>query len=138
MAEFDLVRIMDGIAAVARDSMLGFGDRVYDWPTLTVNPPCLVVGYPTSLTFDATYGRGADRATFPVWVVLGRVDARSTRDVLGDYLGPVDNVTSVKSVLDGDLDGSCQSARVTAATVEAVNISGVDYQSIRFDLDVLT
>ena len=139
MGALDLVAVMDGIANTLGASDLGFADRVFEWPTLSVNPPCAVVGYPTALTFDATYARGSDRATFPVWVILGRIDARSTRDQVGLYLGfGAGGAESVKDALDGDLAGSCQSCRVTAATIEAVNISGVDYQSIRFDLDVLT
>lgn len=132
-----MVSVMDGIAARAKAAGLVLDDRVYAWPTLTVNPPCLVVGYPTEITYDATMGRGSDRATFPVWVIAGKVDARTTRDVIATYIGP-DGSASVKSALDGTLGGACQSCRVTAATIEAINVSGVDYQSVRFDLDVLT
>lgn len=138
MAALELVGVMDGIAATLRAAgMFPGDDRVFEWPTLSVNPPCAIVGYPTALTYDATMARGADRATFPVWVVVGKVDARTTRDALAQYVGP-DGSQSFKSALDGDLGGACQSCRVTAATIEAVNISGVDYQSVRFDLDVLT
>jgi hypothetical protein len=138
MAEFDLVVVMDGIADTVRGSTLSVKDRVFEWPTLTVNPPCLVVGYPTDMTFDRTYQRGCDQATFPVWVILGRVDARETRNELGRYLTPAGEIETIKSVLDGDLGGACSSCRVMSATIEATNISGVDYQAIRFDLDVLT
>ena len=137
MSSLDLVAVMDAIADAAKEAELVLADRVYPWPTLLVNPVCLVVGYPTALNYDATFGRGSDRATFPVWLIAGKVDARSTRDVIGQYIGP-DGVTSVKTALDGDLGGVVQSCRVTAATIEAANISGVDYQAVRFDLDILT
>lgn len=138
MAPMDLVVVMDAIAATARDAGLPFEERVYEWPTLSVNPPCLVVGYPTELRYDATYARGADRGTFPAWVVCGRVDARSTRDLIAAYIGGPGEDPSVKSALDGTLGDAVASCRVTSATIEAVTISGVDYQSVRFDLDILT
>lgn len=137
MASLDLVAVMDGIAAAAIEAELVLGSRVYEWPTLNVTPVCLVVGYPTALNYDATFGRGSDRATFPVWLIAGRVDARTTRDAIAQYIGP-DGVTSVKTALDGDLGGVVQSCRVTAATIEAANIGGIDYQAVRFDLDILT
>lgn len=137
MASLDLVAVMDGIADTARAAGLVLADRVYEWPTLTVNPPCLVVGYPTELRYDETYQRGSDRATFPVWVICGKVDARTTRDAIAVYIGP-DGAASVKTALDGDLGGACQSCRVVSATIEAANIGGIDYQAVRFDLDILT
>jgi hypothetical protein len=129
--------VMDAIAATAKAAGLVSADRAYAWPTLTVNPPCLVVGYPTAINYDATYARGFDRATFPFWIICGRIDARTTRDQIATYIGP-DGAASVKTAMDGPLGGAVQSARVMSATIEATTISGVDYQAVRFDLDVLT
>lgn len=138
MASLDLVAVMDGIAEKLRAIDTLAGERTYEWPTLTVNPPCAVVGYPTELNYDATFRRGSDRATFPAWIICGRVDARTTRDAIAAYVGP-DGAKQFKEALEvEDPDDPWASLRVMGATVEAVNISGVDYQSVRFDLDILT
>ena len=135
MSALDLIAVMDAIADTARAA--GIADRVYEWPTLDVSPPAVIVGYPTSLNFDATMARGSDRATFPVWIVCGKSDARTTRDAVARYINPV-GANDVKTALDGDLGGVVQSCRVVSMTVEATNINGVDYLAPRFDLDILT
>lgn len=124
--------VMTAITEVAVNG--GLVDRAYDWPTLDVNPPCLVAGYP-DLSFDLTMRRGADRATYPVWIVCGVADKRSSRDVLSPFI--VGGGVSVKGILQGTLNGTVQSARVTTCQIETVNIGGLDYVAARFDLDVV-
>lgn len=133
MAAIDLAAVMDAIAntAVAGEVV----ERAYPWPTLEVSPVCLIVGYPTELNFDTTMARGSDRATFPVWIVCGKAEARTTRDVVTAY---ITGATGVKDVLDGNLGGAVQSARVMSMVMENANIAGIDYLAARFDLDVLT
>lgn len=110
-------------------------ERAYDWPTLQVNPPALVVGYP-DLNFDFTFRGGTDRATYPVWIICGLADQRSSRDVLSKYV--TGGGATVKAVLDGDLAGAVRSCRVVNCNLEVVNIGGLDYAAARFDLDVLS
>lgn len=129
-----LAEIMDAINDTAL--LAGVVDRGYEWPTLDVNPPCLVVGYPTDVIYDVTMQRGSDRARFPVWIVCGKADARSSRDAVAVYLS--DGAQSVKTALDGNLGGVVQSCRVTTTTFENVTIGGVDYIAAAFELDVLT
>lgn len=134
MGVFELAGVMDAIAdaAIAAEVV----DRVYEWPTSTPAPPCLVVGYPTAVTFDVTMQRGHDRATFPVWVICGRADERTARDVLSSYVS--DGGNRVKTALDGDLGGAVSSARVQSVGFELMTMGGVEYISAAFELDVLT
>lgn len=134
MGVFELAGVMDAIADAARAA--GVVDKVYEWPASTLTPPCLVVGYPTSVTFDYTMARGHDRATFPVWIICGRQDERTARDVLSGYVS--DGGARVKTALDGTLGGEVTSARVQSVGFETMTIGGVEYISAAFDLDVLT
>lgn len=61
------------------------GLRVYRYPPDNVQVPAAVVTYPEDYTFDATYGRGMDRLTLPVIVMVGRVSDRKSRDQLAAY-----------------------------------------------------
>lgn len=135
MAELDLAGIMDAIARTA--VLSGIVKRAYAWPTLDVSPPALIVGYPTELNYDATMARGSDRAVFPVWVVCGKIDARSTRDIVAAYVSPA-GARGVHDALSGDLGGVVQTCRVRSMTIEATTINSVDYTAPRFDLDILT
>jgi hypothetical protein len=122
---------MDGIKATLESE--GVTKRAYEWPTESVNPPCAVVGYPTTLEFDTVFQRGGDRAVIPVWILVGKVSDRTARDELSTL---ITGATGVKDALDGDLGGACQTARVTDCTVETVAIAGVNYLSARFDVEV--
>jgi hypothetical protein len=131
MSAIDIGAIMDGIAEAAED-----GDvttRVYAWPTESIAPPCAIVGYPTDLQFDATFGRGSDKAVFPLWVVVGKVADRTARDALS---GLITGATGVKDAIDGTLGGACQTARVSDCQVELLAIGGISYLSARFDIEV--
>lgn len=125
---------MDAIAESARGTI---AERAYEWPTLNFVPPCVVVGYPVDNGLNATYRRGSSRATFPVWVVCGRADERSAREVLGGYIAGEEGGI-VRQTFDGDLGGAVQTCLVTTFVVEAVASAGVDYIAARFDLDILT
>ena len=132
MTGIDVAAVMTGIAETIKAA--GVVKRVYDWPTLDVEPPCLIVGYPESgQPFDQTYARGHDRATFPAWIVCGVADKRSSRDVVTSY------ITAYKDAMeDPDGDYPWESLRVTTWGVDPVNIGGLDYVAAKFENDVLT
>jgi hypothetical protein len=131
MSGIDVAAVMTAIAdALTAGDVL---ERAYDWPTLDVSPPCAIVGYPEAgQPFDATMRRGADRATFPVWIVCGVADKRSSRDVVASYIAPV------KAALESAGGDAWESARVTTWGVDPVNIAGLDYVAAKFEIDVLT
>lgn len=130
MSGIDVAAVMTALTgALVADEVL---DRVYDWPTLDVNPPCAVAGYPEAgQPFDATYNRGHDRATFPLWIVCGVADKRSSRDVVAGYVAPA------KAALEAGT-GPWESVRVITWGVDPVNVAGVDYVALKLEIDVLT
>lgn len=138
MTDMDLVTVMDGIAATVKAAeipvLAGTLDRCYGWPAPpgAMVPPALSVAYPDELPFDATMRRGADRATFGAWLVLGNVEERSTRDLLS----PV--VTAIRDALNGTGHDWCRTARVQRVAITAAPQDGLLYLNARFDVDVLT
>lgn len=111
------------------------GLRVFAYPADTVSPPAGIVLYPESVTFDETYGRGMDRMTLPLLVVVGKPTDRSSRSRLSQYCdgaGPA----SVKAAVDGGGYGSCDSVRVTGVEFPTATIAGTEYIAAMFDLDV--
>lgn len=138
MSEMDFAAVMTAIAQVAVDADIV--DRAYDWPTADINPPCLVTGYPEGpQAFDATMGRGHDRALFPVWIVVGAMVKRETRDRLAPYLLPF-KLALESAVTYGAtaLPVPWASIRVESWGMEPFAVEGLDYMSIKFGLDVLT
>jgi hypothetical protein len=132
MAAVDLGAVMQAIA----DRLVAAGvvTRAYGYPVGSVQPPCAVVGYPEELDFDATFGRGSDRAVLPVWIVAGATHDRTTRDVLSAYIG--DGARSVKAALEPNVGGAVQTARVTDCQVEKLPIGAVEYMAAKFMIEV--
>lgn len=112
-------------------------DRVHAYPVESVTVPCVVIGYPSEIDFDMTFGRGSDRAVFPVWFIAGKTMTKATRDAVSARLT---GIAAVKNVLDGPLTvgSATASLRVTNATVEAVTVGGVGYLAVRFDTEVIS
>lgn len=112
------------------------GLRVHAWPVTSVTPPTAVVLFPQNYTYDVTYGRGVDRMTLQVAVMVGRATERTTRDLLAKYLdgsGP----SSVKAVLDSGTYGAFDSVRVTGVDVDIMTMNSVDFWGAVFDLDLI-
>jgi hypothetical protein len=111
------------------------GLRAYDSPPGTVNAPAAIVGYPTTYTFDATYGRGMDTFSLPVIVVVGGVFARGTRERLGEYLAGA-GAKSIKGVVESGLYSAFDVVRVASAEIETVMLGDVEYLAAIFNLDI--
>jgi hypothetical protein len=126
--------VMDGIGA--RLATIS-GLHVYDYPADAVAVPAAVIRFP-ELTYDATMARGADRATFPVSVLVSKVSDRAARDALSLYLNGT-GARSIKTVIEADrtLGGAAQSTRVTDVVVEAFTVGGVELLGATFNIDVV-
>lgn len=111
------------------------GLRVFPYYADRVTPPAAVVGWP-ELDYDTTMARGADRLTLPIYVMVGKVDARSSRDALAGYLDGA-APGSVKAALDGGTYTACDSVRVLSATVQALTVAGVEYLAAEFQVDIM-
>lgn len=115
--------------------LAAIGLCAYPFSAESIEPPAAVIAWPEPITYDGTMARGMDSMMFPVWIVVGRVDARSARDTLAAYLdgsGP----SSVKAALDGGTYTACDSVRVAQAHVESVSIAGIDYLAAILDVEV--
>lgn len=110
------------------------GLRVYDFPAASIAVPAGVVAWPSSLQWDSVYGRGADRATFEVIVLIGAQNDRNARDQLSDYLSGSGS-KSVKAAIEAAAVGD--SVRVTQARVEVRTVGAQDYLAATFDVDVI-
>lgn len=120
-----LTRIMDGL----HDAMLANGyELVYAHPVGSASVPCVIVDYPTRVTYDLVWQRGADRFRMVLWVVAG-ASSRSTYTTLAAAL----------SGLPGELDGQYAwgSVRVAKASVGAFPLNGVPYTAGRFEVEVV-
>lgn len=128
----NLADCMDQVAAQL-DTIPGL--RTFPFPPDKLVPPAAVVSYPDDYTFDATYGRGMDRLTLPVVIVLGKPTDRSVRDRLGAYVdGSGDR--SVKQVVEAGSYAAFDSVRVMSVEFDVVTIGGTDYMAALFSLDV--
>ena len=106
--------------------------RVVDFIPDNVNPPAAVVSMPELLTYDSTKGRGTDRATFTITVLVGKVSARSARDQLATYMdGTAAASVSVKAALDAIPGGRCTQAEIAVYTFPSGSFLGADFS---FDL----
>lgn len=111
------------------------GLRVWDYPPNKITPPAAIVAYPDTLDFDATYGRGSDRLTLPVLVVVGKVSDRASRRQLATYCDGA-GASSIKAVLEAGTYTAFDSIRVMRIDFDAVTIAGVDYAAALFDVDI--
>lgn len=111
------------------------GLRCFGWPVATVSPPAAIVSYPDEIKFDETYGRGMDRITLPLVLVVGKVSDRATRDTIGAYCDGSGDL-SVKQVLESGTYTAFDTVTVTEATFDVVSISAVDYLAAMFNLDI--
>jgi hypothetical protein len=113
------------------------GLRVYDYPPDTIAEPAGVIAYPESVEYDQTYAGGADRATFPVHVLTGKVSDRASRDRIGAYVARTGG-SSVKTTLEAEptLGGVVDSLRVERATFSTMAVAGLEYLAPTFDVEV--
>lgn len=111
------------------------GLRVYDYPPEDVAVPAVIVAYPSELTFDETYGRGMDRLSVPVIVVVGKVSERSTRKALVAYCDG-SGASSIKAVLESGTYTSFDDLRVESASFGEMTFGNVSYMAANFTVDI--
>lgn len=125
--------VMDAVAA-RLDTIAGL--RVSACPPGTITPPGAVVGYPTSIDYDETYGRGFDALALPVVVVIGRASDRAAVTQFGAYTAG-SGATSIKAVLESGTYTAFDSIRVTKAESDVYTLAGTDYIAAIFDCVIM-
>jgi hypothetical protein len=118
--------MMDGIKA----ALAAYGMTVYAYPASAVVVPCIIVGYPSQVSYDFAMQNAADTFVVDVWVVGGREKAAFT--LLGEALMG-DN--DLKGYIDGQY--AWGSARVTNANVETLDIGSIVYTAGRLEVEVV-
>lgn len=129
----NLIDVMDELGG-ALGGIAGL--RVFPYPPETVTPPAAIVAWPDSIDYAASYGRGMDRLTIPIVVVVGKVSARASALLLGEYADG-SGARSVKAVVDGGTYTAMDSVTVTAGEFDVVTMAGVDYLAALFEVDVV-
>lgn len=134
MAALDLNTLMDAVG-----TRLGTitGLRVYDYLEPIASPPAAIVGMPLEVDYDFTKGRGSDRVTIPVTVIVGKASDRAARDALSAYIAG-SGANSIKAVLDGNLGGAVQTARTMSCRIEVITLEGAEYLGATFDLEAVS
>ncbi len=125
----NLADVMDEVATV----MSGLTRiNVHAVPPGSITPPAGIVGYPDSIDFDQTYGRGVDQITdLSIWVVTGKVTDKTARDRVAAWSagsGP----ESIKARMQAHTWISCDDLTVTAVTFSTVDIGGQEWLAAEF------
>lgn len=110
--------------------------RTFAYPPDNAHPPAAIVSYPTTYTYDETYGRGSDRLELPVVLVVGKPTDRSSRDALAVYVagaGPF----SVKAALEAGDAATFDRCRVMSVDFDVVSLAGDDVVAAMFALELV-
>lgn len=97
--------------------------------------PGFTIGLPERIAYDQTYGRGLDKITFPVLVVVGPVSSEQAARDLEAYMdgsGP----RSFKQILNPPGWESCDDVCVTEAVPDTYMSGGVFLLGAEFTVDV--
>jgi hypothetical protein len=129
----NIADVMDELG-VALDTVAGL--RVFPYSAAKVTPPAAMVVWPDPLDYDSTMARGMDRMTLPVVVLVGMLDARSSRDTLAQYLDGSGS-HSIKAAVEAGAYAACDTVRVMSATVQAYTVAATTYLGVEFSVDVI-
>lgn len=111
------------------------GLRVFAFPPDNIAAPAAIVGFPETITYDVTMGRGVDQIDLPIFVLVGRVTDRTAWANMAPYLAGSGS-SSVKAVLKAGTYTAFASARVASAEIEAITMAGIDYLAAIFTVNV--
>lgn len=110
------------------------GLRVHSEPPGTVDPPAAVISWP-EVDFDGTYGRGMDKLTLPLVLVVGKTSERIARKTINTYVNG-SGTKSVKAVLEAGTYTAFDVVRVVSAAPEIDSVGGVEFLAYVFSLEI--
>jgi hypothetical protein len=123
-------------AALAKNLATISGLRVVETLPDIVNPPMAMIGL-DKIAYNKQNNRSMAEYTFKVTVVIGRVNERIAQRTLDVYVAP--GAGSIKYAIESDrtLGGNAFDVFVAElGAYGAVNISGIDYLSAEFSVQV--
>jgi hypothetical protein len=128
----DISAVMDDLgAACATITDL----RSFEYYSDKITPPAAIVQWPAEYDFDQTMSRGSDNLQFPIVVLVGRADARTSRDRLAKYVAGSGSST-VKGAIESFEATSYDTARVTKVEFGMVTMAAVSYLAATFTVDI--
>jgi len=131
------MKLNDAMDEVATALSAVTGLRITAHPVESIVPPAGAIGYPESIDYDQTYGRGTDQInSLPVACYVGKATSRAARNTAAawaDGTGP----TSVKAAIERHTYTSCDNVTVTRAEFSIESVAGVDYVQVLFLLDII-
>lgn len=114
------------------------GLRVMDNPGQQVVPPTAIIEYPDEIRYDSTFQRGADEATWTVYVVVSKVIDRAGMKALSPYVAGSGS-KSIKAAIEGDktLQGQTDSLRITRCEISPIIVADVTYLGATFEVELI-
>jgi hypothetical protein len=132
----DLFAVMAEVATALR-TLPNMAGRVTEWDVGTVSGNSMLVTLPDSIDFDQTYGRGSDKfSDMIVMLLLPRGNVRAAYKTMGPYVKG-SGASSVKQVLEAYAYTTCDRAIVTRCGFDEVaDRAGTPYLAASFHLDI--
>lgn len=127
-----LADVMDELAAVAETIP---GLTAYGWPTDEASPPAAWPTYPVEMDPLAAFQQGTVRWQAGLWVAVGKVWDRETRDSLSRFTADDGAESIVAAFLAHDWQ-ACAYAQPVRWTFDAITIAGVEMMAALLDLDI--
>lgn len=126
----------DMMDAIGR-SIKGVGGlNVYDYPPDSAQPPFAYLNMPTSITYDLTYGRGADRTQMELHVAVaasGQSMSRELRDAIGVLVAGSGPGSLKAAIENGELESH---VRVVSCAFAQIGLAAGVYTGFVLTLDV--
>lgn len=120
----NIATAMDDIG-LALEVVPALKGRSYPFWADKVTAPAAIVAWP-DIDFNKGYARGMSTVTVEVFVIVGKVDAKSSRDRLASFLQGAGE-SSVRAAIDAYDFRDEVEATTSAARVEMITVAGVDY-----------
>jgi hypothetical protein len=126
--------VMDEVASVLSTIT---GLRVSAFPPPSVVGPAGWVGYPLSIAYDETYGRGTDQFNeLPIVLVVGKPTEKSAREKVTKWSAG-NGANSIKALTEAHPWESCDDLTVDSCEFDAWEIAGVPYLVAMFQATVV-
>lgn len=110
--------------------------RVKPYTEQRVNPPQAAVNLPRIYRFDSTMGRGSDDIEIPVVVYVGRNDAESSRNAIGQYVDGSGGM-SVKEAIEAHTCAAYDIAHVQDVQFLVMTVAGIEYLAATFRVRIV-
>lgn len=127
------------VDAVLTDVMAAVGGiagvRAHPFFVDAIVPPAAVPGWPARGSYDLTYGGGGDW-TFPLLLLVGKSDARTSTAAVGKYVGE-SGALSVKAALEGYDSDAWDFVVVQSWEIDVITVAGVAYLAAEFTVRVV-